>query len=529
MEVPLLVTDFLRRAVKLYPAKEAVVDRDERFTYAEFGARVNQLAHALRELGVAKGDRVAIVSPNSHQCLETFYGTALLGSAIVPVNFRLIASDFEYIVNHSGAKVFIVYADYTEAVDGLRGTIPTVEHFVVVRSTDSPVGAGWTDYEDLLAGRPQTAPTMPEMDENDLLSINYTSGTTARPKGVMLTHRNMYINAYHFIAHFQLSPADRELWTLPMFHVNGWGGVYALTAVGGTHVVLRAIDDAEIYRLIEREKITFACMAPAVLARILDYPHKERHTITTRPRFVLAGAPPPQTFVERLENELGWHFMQLYGLTETSPILTVCDAPRQLDPHGERYFEAKARAGQEAIGTEIRVVDADGNDVPQDDTTIGEVIARANVVFKGYWQQPEETAKAIRDGYFYTSDLATVNADSSINIVDRVKDVILSGGENISSIEIERALYDHPAVLEAAVIGIPSERWGETPLAIIVPRDGSYVTADEISDHCRASLAHFKCPSRIEFVDALPRTSTGKLKKFELREQYWEGHERRVH
>ena len=206
MEVPLLVTDFLRRAVKLYPAKEAVVDRDERFTYAEFGARVNQLAHALRELGVAKGDRVAIVSPNSHQCLETFYGTALLGSAIVPVNFRLIASDFEYIVNHSGAKVFIVDADYTEAVDGLRGTIPTVEHFVVVRSTDSPVGAGWTDYEDLLAGRPQTAPTMPEMDENDLLSINYTSGTTARPKGVMLTHRNMYINAYHFIAHFQLSP-----------------------------------------------------------------------------------------------------------------------------------------------------------------------------------------------------------------------------------------------------------------------------------------------------------------------------------
>ena len=280
--------------------------------------------------------------------------------------------------------------------------------------------------------------------------------------------------------------------------------------------------------MIQDERITFACMAPAVLATILEFPDKAAYTITTRPRFVVAGAPPPQTFIQRLEEELGWEFIQLYGLTETSPILTIGEVKPHLNLTGEAYYRTKARAGQEAIGTDVRVFASDGAEVPWDDESIGEVAARSNVVLAGYWEQPEETAKVIRDGWFFTGDMATINQDGYINIVDRAKDVIISGGENISSIEIEDVLYKHPSVLEAAVIGVPSEQWGETPMAIIVPRAGASPTSDEIRAHCRERMAHFKTPGRVEFVEALPRTATGKLKKFELRNQYWQGKSRRV-
>ena len=539
MEVPLLVNDFLRRAVKLYPEKEAVVDRDHRFTYREFGDRVNRLANGLAAMGVAKGDRVAILSPNSHQFLETLYATAAIGAGAVPINFRLIAADFEYILQHSGSKVAIVDSDHTDVVDGLRGILPQLERCVVApydpnaspgsgQDGKDVVPAGWDDYEALLADQPTSPPPDPGLGENDLLSINYTSGTTARPKGVMITHRNAYINAYNAIIHWRITQDDRELWTLPMFHANGWGGPYAITAMGATHVVLRKVDGNAIYQLLQDEGITFACMAPAVLATILEFLDKASYDIRTKPRFVIAGAPPPQTFIQRLEEDLGWEFIQIYGLTETSPILTVSEIKTHLGLQGDTYYRTKARAGQEVVGTDVRVFDADGAEVPWDDESIGEIAARSNVVLAGYWEQPEETAKAIRDGWFFTGDMATVNKDGYVNIVDRAKDVIISGGENISSIEIEDVLYKHPAVLEAAVIGIPSERWGETPLAVVVPRQGTSPTVDEIIAHCRDNMAHFKAPTRIEFVHALPRTATGKLKKFELREDFWHGQTRRV-
>jgi fatty-acyl-CoA synthase len=363
------------------------------------------------------------------------------------------------------------------------------------------------------------------MDENDLLSINYTSGTTARPKGVMLTHRNCYINAYNFIAHLRITHEDVELWTLPMFHASGWGGPFAITAMGGTHVVLRAVRDVDIYTLIEQEKVTFACMAPAVLSTILNYDGKANHHITTRPRFTVAGAPPPAAFIERLERELGWEFIQIYGLTETSPIITV--STTDFNGPADEY-QRRARAGVEAIGTDIQVLDDDGNPVPKDNKTIGEVCARSNVVLKGYWLQPEETDRAIYGGYFHTGDLAVWDEFANINIVDRKKDVIISGGENISSPEIEDALYKHPAVLECAVIGVPSEKWGETPKALIVLRAGVTAEEEEIIAFSRQHLAHFKCPTSVEFVESLPRTATGKLQKFVIREQYWAGVERRV-
>ncbi|MGE5596225.1 MAG: long-chain-fatty-acid--CoA ligase [Hyphomicrobiales bacterium] len=525
MEVPLLVNDFLRRAAKLYPNKTAIVDGERRYTYRDYEQRCNQLGHALLNLGIQKGDRVCILSPNSHFFLESYYAVTQIGAILVPLNYRLVASDHEYIINHAGVKAVLVDYEYTQVVDQIRPNLPKVEHYIVAQDHTSEAPRGWTDWETLIRDQPKTATPFVEQDENDVTSINYTSGTTARPKGVMLTHRNCYINAYNFIAHLRIQHNDVELWTLPMFHANGWGGPFALTAMGATHIVLRAVSGDDIFRLIQDEKVTFACMAPAVLSTILNFPDKAKYNITTRPRFTIAGAPPPAAFVQRLEEELGWEFMEIYGLTETAPLLTVSVPDYNT---GQQDYQRRMRAGVEVIGCDLQVLDDNGNPVPKDNTTIGEVCARGNMMLKGYWEQPEETAKAIYDGFFHTGDLAVWDEFSNIHIVDRKKDVIISGGENISSPEIEDALYKHPAVLECAVIGVPSEKWGETPKALIVLREGHSPTEEEIIAFTREHLAHFKCPTSVDFVESLPRTATGKLQKFMIREQYWKGVERRV-
>lgn len=529
MFVPLLVNDFLDRAAKLYPEKLAVVDGELRVTYREYAARVNRMARALARMGVARGDRLCILSPNSHFFLESFFAAPQLGAILVPVNYRLAPSDHEYIMNHAGVKVVIVDHAYTGLVDEIRPALETVERFVVAQDGGAPPD-GWDDLESLMSVESSEPAPVIDRDENDVVTINYTSGTTARPKGVMLTHRNCYINAYNFIAHLRVTHDDVELWTLPMFHANGWGGPFALTAMGATHVSLRAIVAEDIYRLIETEGVTFACMAPAVLSTILNYAGRAGHNIRTRPRFVVAGAPPPAAFIQRLEDELGWEFIQIYGLTETAPILTASVPDANLDAKGGADpFRRRARAGVEVIGVDVQVLDESGRPVPMDDTTVGEVCARSNVVMEGYWRQQDATDEVMYDGYFHTGDLATWDDVGNINIVDRKKDVIISGGENISSAEVEDALYQHPAVLECAVIGVPSEKWGETPKALIVLREGATATADEIIGFTRDRLAHFKCPSSVDFVESLPRTATGKLQKFVIRERFWEGVERRVH
>jgi fatty-acyl-CoA synthase len=524
MEVPLLVNDFLRRAAKLYGDKIAIIDGERRFTYRRFEERANQLAHALLALGVGKEDRVCILSPNSHFFLESYYGVTQIGAIIVPLNYRLAAADHEYIINHAGVKVVLVDHEYTSMIDGIRKNLTTVEHWIVAQD-EGEAPAGWVDWERMIERQPIGPTPFVEQDENDVLSLNYTSGTTARPKGVMLTHRNCYINAYNFIAHLRITHDDVELWTLPMFHASGWGGPFALTAMGATHVVLRAVSGAAIFQLIEEHGVTFACMAPAVLNTILTYPDHAKHNITTKPRFTIAGAPPPAAFVERLEHDLGWEFIQIYGLTETSPVITVSAPDYHTDAND---FARRARAGVEVIGTDIQVLDGEGQAVPQDNKTIGEVCARSNVVLKGYWRQQDETDKAIYGGYFHTGDLAVWDETGSIHIVDRKKDVIISGGENISSPEIEDALYKHPAVLECAVVGVPSAQWGETPKALIVLREGATASQDEIIAFTRDHLAHFKCPTSVDFVESLPRTATGKLQKFVIRDQFWKAGERRV-
>jgi len=524
MEVPLLVDDFLRRPALLYPEKTAIVDGERRFSYREYQARVNQLSHALLSLGVGVGDRVCILSPNSHFFLESFYATSQIGAVLVPLNYRLVAEDHAYILDHAGVCAVLVDWEYTQVVDSIRERLPGVQHWIAAR--DGGVDeAGWLDWETLIEGQPIEVPPSPERGENDLVSINYTSGTTARPKGVMLTHRNCYLNAYNLIAHLRIAHEDVELWTLPMFHCNGWGGVYALTGMGGTHVVLRAVEGEAIFRLIAEEGVTFACMAPAVLRTILDFEGRDAYEIRSRPRFTVAGAPPPAAFVERLEEELGWEFLEIYGLTETAPLLTVCAPDFATE---RRDWARRARAGAPGLGVELAILDDEDRLLPQDGESVGEICARSNVVFRGYWEQPEETARAIRDGWFHTGDLGTWDAVGNIQITDRKKDVIISGGENISSPEIEDALYQHPGVLECAVIGIPHAKWGETPCAIVVAREGHELKEEEVLAFCREKLAHFKCPTRVERVESLPRTVTGKLQKFKLRERFWEGVERRV-
>jgi fatty-acyl-CoA synthase len=514
MQTPLTPLDFLRRARKLHGGREAVVDGELRLTYEQFGQRCDRWSAALAKLGVKAGDRVATLAPNTHQHLEQFYAIPQLGGVIVPLNYRLVADDFVYLVSHSGTKVLCVHPEYLDTIDSVRAQMPTVEHFVALEGSK----AGWLDYEALLEASDGEF-ERPVIDEGDLLSINYTSGTTSRPKGVMITHRNAWINCVGTMAHVPMTPADRYLWTLPMFHANGWTYTWIGTAAAATHVCLRQVDSAAVYRLVNEEGITMLCAAPTVLIAIANGPEEGRRSLRRGVRVLTAGAPPAAATIERVEGQLGWTITQLYGLTETAPFISIC-APLPehagLEP-GERA-RIKARQGVELMTSgELRVVDESMRDVPADGETLGEIVARGNVVMQGYYNDPEATETAFRGGYFHTGDAAVVHADGYIEIRDRYKDVIISGGENISSIEVEGVLLRHPAVLEAAVVGMPHERWGESPHAFVVLRPGMTSTPAEMREFARAALAHFKVPTVFTFVEELPKTATGKIQKFILR------------
>ena len=514
METALSPIEFARRARRLYSDREAVVDGDLRFTYGEFLTRCDRWSAALQGLGVRQGDRVACIAPNTHANLEAYYAVPQIGAVLVPINFRLMPEEFQYIINHSGAKVVCAHSDYLQAVDGIRGQLSDVEHFVALEGP----GDGWLDYEALL-GAHEPDFVEPEIDENDLLTINYTSGTTARPKGVMITHRNSYMNVMGILAHHHLEPGDRYLWTLPMFHANGWTFTWLNTARGMAHVCLRQVEPTGIFRLIREENITMFCAAPTVLIGIANAPEAIRAGAPRGVRLFTAGAPPAAATIETVERELGWELTHVYGLTETSPLITICEPrPAHRDLSLAERARVKARQGVDMLASgEVRVVDDDGNDVSRDGETLGEIIVRGNVVMKGYYNDPEATAAAIRDGWFHSGDAAVVHPDGYVEIRDRFKDVIISGGENISSVEVEGCLLRHAAVQEVAVVGMPHERWGESPHAFVVLREGAEATGDELKLHVRANLAHFKTPQWVSFVDDLPKTATGKVQKFVLR------------
>jgi fatty-acyl-CoA synthase len=515
MKVPLTVGDYLSRGAAVYGGRAAVVDEPGTqgslgtVSYRELESRARGMALALDRMGVDHGERVAIVSPNAARFLISYFGVSAYGRILVPVNYRLNADEISYIVDHSGTSVLLVDP---ESVDSLRGI--STKHKIVLD--------GVADAELFAAAGDDAEPAPWAADEDATASINYTSGTTARPKGVQLTHRNCWLNAAIFGWHTAVTDRDVFMHTLPMFHCNGWGMPYAVTGMGVPQIVVRKIDGEEILSRIESHGVTLLCGAPAVVAAILTAASERRAAGRVIPgagtvRIVVAGAPPPSKTIERVETELGWEFIQIYGLTETAPLLTINRAVAEwdgMDPAERARFQS--RAGVPAVGVQIRT-DEDG-----------EVLARSNHVFAGYWAQPDESAKALEGGWFHTGDKGHIEAGDYLVISDRKKDVIISGGENVSSVEVEDCLYQHPAVAEAAVIGVPDARWGETVKALVVLRSPDGATEADLIEHCRSRLSHFKCPTSVEVREALPRTATGKLQKFKLRQPYWEGLDRKV-
>jgi len=522
METPLTPLEFARRARKLYPERVAVIDGDSRRTYAQFLDRCDRWSVMLQKIGIAPGDRIAYLSPNTHAQLESFYAVPQIGAVLVPLNYRLTADDFVYLINHSGSRMVCADRDYLATIDSIREQLPKVEHFVDLScSVGCPQpNSGWLDYEALINASPAEF-SRPEIHETDLLTINYTSGTTSRPKGVMITHRNAWMNSIGTLLYAPMTCADRYLWTLPMFHANGWTFVWTVTAAGATHICLRKCEPRTIFELMQREQVTMLCAAPTVLISLANAPANLRRLAPKGIHVVTAGAPPAANTIQRLEQDLDWTITHVYGLTETAPFITVCE--RRTEHAGLSISERaaiKARQGVELITSgELRVVDAQAKDVPHDGATQGEIIARGNVVMAGYYNDPEATERAMHGGWFHTGDAAVVHPDGYVEIRDRLKDVIISGGENISSVEVEGALLRHPAVQEVAIVGFPHEKWGEAPHAFVVLHEGARADERELCEFVRANLAHFKAPHSVTFVNELPKTATGKIQKYILRGQ----------
>ena len=514
METPLTPLEFARRARKLYPERIAVVDGDSTWTYSHFFDRCDRWSATLQQFGIKPGDRVAYLSPNTHAQLESFYAVPQIGAVLVPLNYRLTADDFVYLINHSGSRMVCADSDYLGTIDSVRSRLTQVEHFVALTGE----GRDWLDYQSLLEAAPPEV-DRPEIRECDLLTINYTSGTTSRPKGVMITHRNAWMNSVGTLLHQPMSCADRYLWTLPMFHANGWTFVWTVTAAGATHVCLRKVEPRAVIELMVAQQITTLCAAPTVLISLANAPENLRRLAPRGIRVFTAGAPPAATTIQRLEEELGWTITHVYGLTETAPFITICEPRPEHTPLSIAERAAiKARQGVELITSgELRVVDPDGKDVPPDGLTQGEIVARGNVVMAGYYNDPEATAQAFQGGWFHSGDAAVVHPDGYVEIRDRLKDVIISGGENISSVEVESVLLRHPAVQEAAIVGLAHERWGEAPHAFVVLKQGANADENELRAFARVNLAHFKTPHSVTFLKELPKTATGKIQKYILR------------
>ncbi|MDH3705326.1 MAG: AMP-binding protein [Acidimicrobiia bacterium] len=510
MEIPLTTRDHIERAALVYGDRIGVVDEPDQpapaldpMSYREVFDRSRALAAGLERLGVAQGGRVAIVSHNAARMLTLLYGATAWGRIAVPVNFRLNREEIQYIIEHSGAEVTLVDPELADDLAGLEGT----RSFVIGDEADAVL----YDFD--------REPSPWEASEGATATINYTSGTTARPKGVEMTHRNLWVNAATFGWQTGVNDRDVYLHTLPMFHCNGWGMPFALAGMGAQQVVLRKVDGAEILRRVDEHGVTLLCGAPAVVAAILDAAQTWDGDIpgAGRTRMVVAGAPPPTRTIERMETELGWEFIQIYGLTETAPLLTMSRSRSEWDDLSPAERAAKlARQGAPALGIRIRTSDE------------GEIHAQGNVVLKSYWDQPDATAEALEGGWFHTGDGGFVDGDNYVNIADRKKDVIISGGENVSSIEVEDCLFSHPDVTEVAVIGVPDDKWGETVKALVVLADGADADAAALIEHCRSHLAHYKCPTSVEFRAELARTATGKLQKYKLRAPYWEGMDKQV-
>ncbi len=526
--VPMSPVSLLIRSAAVFAPRTAVVHGTRKYTYRELGERVGRAAAALRGLGVGPGDRVAYLCPNVPAMLEAHFAVPLLRAVLVAINTRLAAPEIAYILDHSGASVLVVDAELAPTVAALLPARTALRQVVVVRDGDVSNPLDAPEYENLVAAATPLALAETCDDENRLLSINYTSGTTGSPKGVMYTHRGSYLNALAMIVQFRIDSQSVYLWSLPMFHCNGWCFPWAVTAVGGTHVCLRKVDPAVVTDWIRRAGVTNMCGAPTVLISLANDPGFQALQLS-RPLVIGTGGAPPSPRIIRTMESLGAELIHVYGLTETYGPFTICEWPPEWSAYGEEQrARLKSLQGVSHITAgALRVVDEAMREVPNDGETLGEIVMRGNAVMAGYYDQPEATAHAFRGGWFHSGDLAVRHENGYLEIRDRGKDIIISGGENISTVEVEKMLAEHPAVMECAVIGIPDDKWGEVPKAFVTLKPGATATAEELIQFSRDRLAHFKCPKAVVFTD-LPKTSTGKIQKFVLRELEWKGHSKRV-
>jgi len=511
LEVPLSPLALVARGLRTHPDRVAVHDDGRRLTYREFGGRLERLAGALAARGVEPGERVALLAPNTLEALECYSAVPRVGAVLVPLNTRLSPDEYRYILGHSGSRLLLLDRSLHERVAPVLGDFPELE--VWVQRGDLP---GCLSYDDQLRSAPALAFEPEAVDERAVLSLNYTSGTTARPKGVQLTHRNACLHTVDMMLALRMAPEDVHLHVAPMFHANGWGLVWATLAVGAANVPLPAVDPEDAVRRMHRYGVTMLCAAPTVLMMLLA----ARTPPPRGLRVATAGAAPPAEVIRRVEAELGWSLHHFYGLTETTSFITYCEQPADLARRSvEDRAAFKARQGVELpLSGQVRVVREDMTDVAADGREMGEVVARGNVVLQGYYRDPAATEAAMAGGWFHTGDLAVRHPDGYVELRDRAKDMIISGGENIPSLEVEGALYRHPAVAQAAVVAAPHPHWGETPIAYVALRAGAKASEQELLRHCRGLLTHFKVPSRVVFVDELPRTASGKIQKFRLRE-----------
>lgn len=525
----MILTELLNKAAKLFPEKMAIRCGEEIFSYGEFARRINGLAGALKGLGIGKDDRIAILLPNCHVFLESYYAAACLGAVSVPLNFRLSPREISYILADSEAKILIADPQFAGPVEAVRNGGKPGLQVVWTGKGPRPAPADLI-YEEVLAAFPASEELVSPARPEDTAQIYYTSGTTGRPKGVMLSHKNVYIHALGTIA--ELNLADRDVWVhaAPLFHLADAWATWAVTWVGGTHVIVREFNPQKVLEIFEREKATITNLIPTMLNLMVNHPDVDKYDYSSLRVLLSGGAPIAPEVVRKIVTTFKCDYIQTYGMTETSPYLTLSLLKEHLKERlPEEQLRFKAKTGREFIAVELKVVNEKGEEVKNDEKEVGEIIVRGDTVTDGYWKLPEETAKAIRGGWLYTGDMAVIDAEGYVTIVDRKKDMILSGGENVYSTEVENVLYQHPAILECMVIGVPDEKWGEAVKGIVVLKPGMSAEAGEIILFCKERIAHYKAPKSVDFIDALPRTGSGKIQKKTLRDQYWIGYEKKVH
>ena len=527
MNVPLTPLEFRQRAISLYGDKIGIVDGTKRFTYADYDKRINRFANALTNMGVGQGDVVSFITYNSHQLLEAYYAVPQIEGILNPINIRLSHLEIEYILNHAETLVLCFHQDYLALVKDMRPKLPQVKYYIIIEPVEKPDWAH--EYEALLGtASPEAEVDLDSVDEEAVVELFYTSGTTGPPKGVAITNRSLYIHTLNAIPGFRVGDEDTLLHVVPLFHVNGWGTPQFLTAVGGKHVILRKVDFGEMLRLIEAERVTKILGVPTIFNGLLQHPELKKYDLSSLKEVIIGGAPSPLSLIETLEREIGCRAYVGYGLTETTPFIVIARPKLHLQVDEAMRQSYQVKTGLPNVGVRLRVVDEKGREVPADDKSIGEIIVRGNQVMKGYLKDQKATEDVIVNGWFHTGDMAVVDNEGYITIVDRKKDIIISGGENISSVEIEKVIQDHPAVFEVVVIGVPDEKWGEVPKAFIVLQPGEQATEEQIISFVREYLAGYKAPKSVEFRSELPKGGTGKILKQDLRKEYWADSDKKV-